>query len=325
MLGSRKYRRWLNNQLLINKGRAFQIHQYCDNFEFDEIESLIISSSFRDPNYVISPSIWIRLCSDDELHELFLDCKEGNEELGELMITPRESLTIPTRNFLSSLKKICSNLDLNENYFLNNENCDENILAENFANINLKNCITGYLSKIFQEVLSLLDRDDLVRFISNIENLIIELIQNNELQKQEKLHENVHKLVIISEKDCKMMKVYNIKDENVDNSFCFLSSEFESYLNSCQSSNSIIIKGCNKLLRKIIHCLCDHYCIISRSISTIGNNNNNNNKRNHEKTMILSLPKSSNIITLPKAKITTLLKINQHYSKKQFNSISNWY
>ncbi|KAH8582824.1 uncharacterized protein ELE39_003119 [Cryptosporidium sp. chipmunk genotype I] len=321
MLGNRKYRRWLNNQLIINKGRAFQIHQYCDSFEFDEIESLIISSSFRDPNYATSPSIWIRLSSDDELHKLFLDCKEG-EELGELMITQTEGLGVSTKNFLASLKKICLNLNLDEDYFTNIENCNENILAENFTNVNLKSCITGYLSKVFQEVLSLLDRDDLVRFVSNIENLIIELFQNNELQKQEKLYEEVHKLVIISEKDCKMMTVYNIKDGNIDSSFCFFFSEFGSQLNSCQGSNSIVIKGCNKLLRKIIHCLCNHYCLNSKSVSTLDNNKYG---RNHEKIMILSLRKSFNTVTLPQLKISTLLKINQLYSKKQFVSMPNWY
>lgn len=319
MLGSRKYRRWLNSQLLINKGRAFQIHQYCDNHEFDEIESIIISSSFRDPNYMISPSIWIKLSSDNELHELFLDCKERDQRLGEFIITPTEGLGVPTRNFFASLKKICSSLDLDEDCFKNNENCDINIQAKNFTNINLKNCITGYLNKIFGEVLSFLNKDDLVRFIFNIESLMIELIQNN-LQDQEKLREKNHKLVLISDNDCKIMTLCNIKDHDVDNYFCFSSSEFQSHLNSCHISNSLIIKGCNKLLRKIIHCLCDHYCLNSRSISTIGSNNY---EGNNEKIMILSPRKSSNIITLPQVKISTLLKINQLYSNKRIVSISD--
>ncbi|OII72417.1 uncharacterized protein cubi_00412 [Cryptosporidium ubiquitum] len=319
MLGSRKYRRWLNSQLLINRGRAFQIHQYCDNYEFDEIESIIISSSFRDPNYMISPSIWIKLSSDNELHELFLDCKEGDKRLKELIVNQTERLEVPTKNFFASLKKICSNLDLDEECFTNHENCDVNIKAENFNNINLRSCITGYLSKVFGEVLSLLDRDDLVGFIFNIENLMIELIRNDS-QKQEKLYEEIHKLVLVSEKDCKMMSFYDIKDDDVHGGFSPLSSEFESHLNSSQRSSLLIIKGCNKLLRKIIHCLCNHYCVNSRSISALLNDNY---KGNNEKIMILSPRKSSITITPPQVKISTLLKINQLYSKRKIISMSN--
>lgn len=322
MLGSRKYRRWLNNQLLINKGRTFQIHQYCDNYEFDEIESIIISSSFRDPNYVVSPSIWIKLSSDDELHELFLDCKEREERgLEELAVSPAEQGATQARSLLASLKKICSGLEIDQECLFKGECSVESVQLGAFTNINLKSCITGYLGKIFGEVLTLLDRDSLVEYVLNIENLMIEFIQDI-LENQQKQCGKTDRLVLVSDKDCRTMSICDIKDyKNGEiGGLCFASSEFKSYLSSDKRPNLLIVKGCNKLLRKIVHCLCGLYCLNSRSISVFGESKYG--RGNDEKTMVLTPCKSANAVILPQVKVSTLLKINQIYSKKQ-NSLTS--
>ncbi|KAJ1604743.1 hypothetical protein OJ253_3505 [Cryptosporidium canis] len=312
MLGSRKYRRWVNNQLLINRGRAFQIHQYCDSYEFDEIESIIISSSFRDPNYIITPSIWIKLSSDDELHKLFLDCKEDRGRLGKFMVSSAE-IGAPNRDLFARIKKICSSLNIDEMHLVNCEGGVERIHREILTSIHLRNCVTGYLGKIFGEVLSLLDRDDLIEFVFSMENLIVELIQNS-LKSQQKLCEKTDKLVLVSDRDSKVANIYNVKDPSISNGPFLRSSEFKSFLSSTQRPNSLIVQGCNKLLRKVIHCLSSPYYLNSRSISLASKSKHSEGS---ERVMILSPCKSASSVALPKVRLSTLLKINQIYSDKQ--------
>lgn len=123
------------------------------------------------------------------------------------MASPAELGAPQARKFLASLKKICSGLEIDQECLIKGEDGIEDVLQfDTFNNINLRSCITGYLSKVFGEALSLLDRDDLVKFVFNVENFMIEFIQDT-LQNQQMQRGKVDKLILVSDKDCRIVTI----------------------------------------------------------------------------------------------------------------------
>ncbi|KAF7456266.1 R3H domain containing protein [Cryptosporidium felis] len=300
MLGSRKYRRWLNNQLLINKGRAFQLNEYFDILEYDEIESIIVSSSFRDPNYKTSPSIWIKLSLDDELYRLYLDCDENTKELSGTRAREKgvkDTFKTQSVQLLSGLRKRCS--------FLGKSGDTHDLLQNEYLeDSSLKSCVAGYLGKVFGGILSLLDHEDLIGFVFDIENLIVDFI------REDRVGTSTWKLVLVSNSDCRMMSIHNreCNDPRV-------SRELGPQFDSRKGLSLLVIQGCNKLLRKIVHSLCAPYSLRSKSINLLCNAPEGGS---HARSMVLSQPKSEFPGPgTPEVKISTLLRLNRMFSRKE--------
>ncbi|OII75968.1 hypothetical protein cand_008510 [Cryptosporidium andersoni] len=267
MLGNRKYRRWLNNQLLLHKGNSL----YVDEYDNEEEANLIFSgSSFHDHNHTIYSSTWIKLRSNTDLYELYLKCGEDIQmKCNTYQYTYLDSLNKNKQIYLDPIAfKLHKSIDeiilLNDinNYqiyekdiFQLTDNNSKNIYTKkSILNEKYKDLIHGFLYRTFESTFKLLDQIYIQFFISSLENHLIEYI--NGLYKGE--NDSIHYFNINNSQLCNT----TLEDKNDCNDYFLL----KNYITRNKYCKVMVIQNCNKLFRKLIHCVCKVYLLNSTSI-----------------------------------------------------------